>query len=255
MSVHRQWSGFGIGCGVSWALVWGLSAWSIQDPQSGGRTNEQSAGAVQASTTSTLPQTPGSVATLQIPDGELPAAGRTGRDPEKQLQPQALDWVQRVELLERRMNEMEQILLTTSQITALEAERRLRDAKTRLADSRKLFLQGQVAEIEFQNDRFEVDRLTRELELSRGTNTRHQMMSQIEIANAEQQLFAARQDLEQTETLVRRGYASATQIDRDREFVDLATRRLELAKQRLEAAKRLDELNRKQPSAPAEPPK
>ncbi len=234
MNRNRQWSWFGIGCGLAWIITWMVGPSGFQDPK---QTDQSLRGSGES----------GSVAALQIATGDLPAIGV-----EQKPEPQAADWMQRVEMLERRMYEMEQILLTTSQITALEAERRLRDAKARLADSRELFLRGQVAEIEFQNDRFEVDRLTRELELTRGTNARHQAMSQIEIANAEQQLFAAQQDLEQTETLVRRGYASATQIDRDREYVDLATRRLELSKQRLDAAKKLDELNQKKAGSDTE---
>jgi multidrug resistance efflux pump len=150
----------------------------------------------------------------------------------------------RLEKLETRVTELEKILFMTSSMSLFEAERRLDDARWNLRESKQLLMQGMITQHQFQLEQLSVRQLERELEFAKSPAGQQIAISELEIIAAERRLAQAQYQLHGTEQIAGRGYGSNKQVERDREFVDIATRNLEAAKAKLEATRRLQAIER-----------
>ena len=142
---------------------------------------------------------------------------------------------ERIEALEQRVDRLEQLLFNTVRLNVFDAERQLNQAEHQLKTSHKLFLRGFISDQRLQQDQFEVNRAQRELKLAKSVNDGRRMATQIEVMDAKQNLFRAKDRLRQTENLNRRGFTTLTEVQRQEQLVEVFDQQLKLAENRLDA--------------------
>ena len=146
----------------------------------------------------------------------------------------------RMSRLEGRMESLERVVFATAKISAIEAERRLKLAEEQLRESRQLFLKGFIAEGRWRQDEFSVDLLRRELDFLKTTSKQRKSVIEIEVLQAEKDLKLAEDQLNYTQNLATRGFASIDQVRENERFVSDSKSRLELAREKLKAAEELE---------------
>jgi hypothetical protein len=152
--------------------------------------------------------------------------------------------------LESRFESLERVVFATAKISAIEAERRLKQAEEQLRESRQLFLKGFIAEGRWRQDEFSVDLLRRELEFLKTTSKQRKSVIEIEVLQAEKDLQLAEEQLNYTQNLATRGFASVDQVRENERFVSDSKSRLDLARDKLKAAEELEAIANDKPPEP-----
>ncbi|MEZ6096905.1 MAG: hypothetical protein R3C03_22240 [Pirellulaceae bacterium] len=173
----------------------------------------------------------------QPTQGVLPAGSDDSTAQSTALE--STDLKQRVELLEKKLESLEQIVFATSQLTVYESERRLKDAEFQLRERRELFLKGMLDEYVYQQDQLRVEILKQELQIAHSARLQRSNVMQIECLQAKSQLLQAEDQLARSRQLAQRGYATIDQVHNDEQWVELAKRQLALAEKKLNAVKQL----------------
>ncbi len=151
---------------------------------------------------------------------------------------------ERIEQLEKRVTILEKILFSTAKLDTQRAERLLADRLARLKDSRRLFASGLITEFELQQDQRQVEEARREMELATTESRQNQLVSELELIEAERNLKFATEQLEYRRRMSSRGFATKGEVERLEKMVELADRKLKHAKTKLEAARELEALKK-----------
>ncbi len=175
---------------------------------------------------------------------ETPAESKTEAAPKVDN----TDLMARVIHLETRIEALERIVFATSQLTVYESQRRLKEAEQMLRDRRELFLKGLLAESAWRQDQLQVEILKRELSMAQAASIQKENVFEIEVLQARQRLSDAKLQFERSQTLVNRGFATQTQLERDSRLVTLSQQQLNLAEQKLNAARDLESIKGSNPS-------
>ncbi len=154
--------------------------------------------------------------------------------------------LQRVDLLEKRVQQLETVVFSTARLSLMQAERRLLEAETALKDAELLFTKGMITRSELNQRRFLVTEAFQEMELAKTENRQQEISSKLEFIQAEQALKNSIDLLNHNKRLFEKGYVSKTEIERLERQVDIQTRALENAKLKFEAAKNLKRLKQNQ---------
>ena len=150
----------------------------------------------------------------------------------------------RIDRLEKRVAILEKILFSSVKLETKRAERLLADRKARLKNSRKLFARGLITEFQLQQDRMQVEEAERELALATAQSNQKRLASELEVLDAEQRLKVAIKELEFSQNLARRGFATKTEVERLERLVDEATQNLEHVKIKLDAANEFESMKK-----------
>lgn len=142
---------------------------------------------------------------------------------------------QKIGDLEKRVVKLERILYSTSQLSRIEAERRLENARATLENSRKLRKKGFINDAQLQNDEFAVRQAEQELELATASDGTAKQGAELELINAEQELLQAKRELVYIEKLESRGFSTKFEVQRVERLVRFKERSVEAAKQKLAA--------------------
>ena len=141
----------------------------------------------------------------------------------------------KIESLEQRIKKLENIIYSTSQLSSMEAERRLNNARTTLEHSRQLRKKGYINDAQFKNDQFAVQQAEQELKLAKAADSSAKQGAELDVINAEQALTLAQRELEYIEKLESRGFSTQFDVQRCERKVRVKQRALELAKQKFAA--------------------
>jgi multidrug resistance efflux pump len=150
----------------------------------------------------------------------------------------------RIQQLEKRMTILETILFSSAKLDTQRAERLLADRKARLKNSRELFARGLITEFEIQQDRRQVNEAERELELATTKSRHNQLVSELELLDAQREFKFATEQLEFRRRMSTRGFATKEEVKRLQAIVDVADRKLKHAKTKLQAARDLEALKK-----------
>ena len=154
----------------------------------------------------------------------------------------------RIDLLEKRTELLEQILFSSVKLETTRAQRALEDRKAQLRNSKKLFAKGLVTRFQLEQEQLRVNTAQRELQLASSTTNQRQLVCELELLEAQRQLKVANEELTYQRTLARRGFASQLEVEGVERWVDEATQVLNQAKVKLEAAKKFEALQSKPPA-------
>ncbi len=167
--------------------------------------------------------------------------------------PDAKSLAERFARLENRFDSLERVVFATAKISAIDAERRVQQAEEQLRESRQLFLKGFIAEGRWRQDEFTANLLRRELDFLKTTSQQRKAVIELEVLQAEKDLRLAEDQLNYTQNLATRGFASMDQVRENERFVTDSKGRLELARDKLKAAEELEAVANDQ--APGQPNK
>lgn len=149
------------------------------------------------------------------------------------------DLAERVTRLERRVEKLESILFATSQLSEIEARRRLEEAQRQYRNTRQLLIKGMATAAQVDLQRREVEQARLELQMATATRDFESTSARLELTEAKQRLEQARQQLEYTRRLRDRGFATRAQLEADRRAVGDAERAVELANLKWKAVQEL----------------
>ncbi len=152
---------------------------------------------------------------------------------------------QRVDKLEQRVALLEKILFSSAKLSTMQAQRQLEEAKSRLKNSQALQARGMITELQLRQDKFRLEEAEKSLELSIAETRQNELVGELEVLEAEQRLRQAKQQLQYSEKLASRGFATQTQVEGDRRLVDIAQQTLTNARTKLGAAKQLEAIKDK----------
>ena len=150
---------------------------------------------------------------------------------------------QKVDELQKRLEKLERIVYSTSQLSLLEAERRLSNAQATLENSRKLRKKGFINEAQFKNDEFAVRQAEQELQLATSTEGTAKQGAELDLMNAEQDLVQAERELEYIKKLASKGFSTKYEVQRVERLVRFKERAVELTKQKLAAFETYDPMS------------
>ncbi len=160
---------------------------------------------------------------------------------------------QKIRDLERRLDRLEKIVLATSQLSVLEAERQLTRMQQQFEHSERLFIRGLINEAQFSQDRFELQLAKRELLLAKNTKHARKISMEIDFMRAKNRLRVAKENFDRSKRFSIRGLSSPQEVEINRRQIGIAEKALEVARLRLEAiSKPIDELK---PEAKKQAPK
>ncbi len=174
--------------------------------------------------------------------------GQDAASPEQALAGDNLQ--QSVARLESRVEALEQILFAAKQLELREARRRLDRAKQQLSDTRVLFAQGIISDMQLAQDRFGLLIAEQELRLAEEPGRARQLVVGLDLLEARRRLEMARLNLRQTELENQRGFSSLTQVEYARREFTAAEESLDFAKKQAEAAGELQATDDKDPGNP-----
>ena len=132
------------------------------------------------------------------------------------------DLVVRVDKLEQRVALLEKIIFSSAKLSTMQAQRQLEEAKSQLKNSQALQARGMITELQLQQDKFRLEEAQKSLELSSTEFRQNELVGELEVLEAEQRLRQAKQQLQYSEKLASRGFATQTQVEGDRRQVDIA---------------------------------
>ncbi len=151
---------------------------------------------------------------------------------------------QKFNLLEQRVERLEQILLSAAKMTVAEAERRLVETQHTVEASEKLFAKGFITESQLQQDRFDVQQAIQELKLATAEHREYELAGEMDLLNAKQWLTEAKQQLDYTRKLARKEFASQWQIQQAENEVKLAELNLKNAELKLKATQQIETIKK-----------
>ena len=149
------------------------------------------------------------------------------------------DLTERVARLEQRVEKLESILFATSQLSEIEARRRLEEAQRQYRNTRQLLIKGLATAAQVDLHRRQVEQARLELQMALATRDFESTSARLELTEAEQRLEQARQQLEFTKRLRDRGFATEAQLESERRAVEDAERAVELARVKWKAVQEL----------------
>ena len=152
---------------------------------------------------------------------------------------------QKIDELQKRVVKLERIIYSTSQLSRLDAERRLTNAQETLEHSRQLRKKGFINDAQLKNDEFAVRQAEQELELATSSEDTAKQGAELELMNSEQDLIQARRELLYIEKLESRGFSTKYEVQRVERLVRFKERAVELAKQKLAAFESYEEMKPK----------
>ncbi len=139
----------------------------------------------------------------------------------------------RVKDLEDRIANLEQSMFATATLSVMDAERRLDQAKTAVRESQKLHNRGILNTSRLDQDRFELERAQRELELAKSSTGGRRISLEIRIMEATQQVAMAQESLSFSNRLLTKGYISKNEVNSLERGLERAEKALQFAKDRL----------------------
>ncbi len=149
-------------------------------------------------------------------------------------------WIQdsaknRFDELEERVQRLESIVYSTSQLKEEEAMRRLENAQRTLTHSKALLKKGFINDAQYKNDEFALQQAEQELQLARATGDRAKLGAELDLINAKQSLTEAERELEYIRKLAGKGFSTQFEVQRGERRVRNRERALELAEAKLNA--------------------
>lgn len=176
-----------------------------------------------------------------------PASGQDGfkrKPPGNDVRFQNL--AQRVNVLERRLDQMDQrlerienVLFATIKFSEADARKQLDEARESLANSEKMHARGLVSAAQLELDRMSVDRAETLLKMCVQHEDHRMIGATLDLLDAKRDLEQKRLQLNFSRELLERGLIAREKIPRDQSAVLLAEKKLKLAEQRLRELKKV----------------
>ena len=141
----------------------------------------------------------------------------------------------KIKELELRLERLEKIVLATSKLTVLEAERQLERALQEFEHSERLFIKGFITDNQLAQDRFQLQLAEQEVLLAKNAKNARKIAMEIDLMRAKNGLRVAKENLERSERRANRGFSSITEIEVHRKQITIAQKRLEVAQMRFDA--------------------
>jgi outer membrane protein TolC len=153
-------------------------------------------------------------------------------------EPRAAPQDDKVAPLEARAKRLEELVFATSKLSVYDAQRNLAVARSRLKETERLYLQGLLSEIQFQNDRFAVEQAWAELKLAQAESNGQAIAATIDLRAAEHELKLSEENLRFSERMAGMADGSSREVDSARAAVERARLQLDAAQKRLRAVQK-----------------